>query len=245
MMQQSSLARLAREMKQCQHCFKSDTDDKQLLACAKCKSSYYCSRDCQKGNWPEHKPLCKIIKESREVLEANPGGGPSLADAYKKITKWIELSRPLLGFAALHALTLNTTPERIHTHLFCIKLESKFPLDALPKKSREIRRAFRIQDTAVCRINHFRACISPGYRHSLDTAFDLVKDKHHALPTGSLGFTIIAVHILAAPSTHIIMRFLPYGIGFSTQDLPPYNPDWEGELRRQVDQGRASPESGH
>ncbi|KAF9553409.1 hypothetical protein CPC08DRAFT_822323 [Agrocybe pediades] len=238
MMQKSSLARLARELKQCQHCFKSDTDDKKLLACAKCKRSYYCNRDCQMGNWPEHKSICKMIQESDEALKANPGGGPSLVDVNKKISKWLQLSRSFLGWASLHALTLTTTPERLRTHLLCIKLESKFPWDALPTKTRELRRAFRVQDTAVCRITHFRACLAPEHLHTLDMALELVKDKNRVLTDpDSMGFTIVALYFFAPPSTHL-MRVLPYGLNFSALKLAPYNPDWEGELRRQIDQGK-------
>jgi len=29
-----------------------------LKACAKCRCVFYCNRECQKANWPEHKPFC-------------------------------------------------------------------------------------------------------------------------------------------------------------------------------------------
>ena len=30
-----------------------------LLTCARCKSAFYCSKECQKSNWREHKRRCK------------------------------------------------------------------------------------------------------------------------------------------------------------------------------------------
>eukprot|EP01083_Nonionella_stella_P157575 511704_1 len=31
--------------------------------CGACKCTYYCSRDCQRKDWKQHKKICKMIKE--------------------------------------------------------------------------------------------------------------------------------------------------------------------------------------
>ena len=31
--------------------------------CSKCKSAWYCSRDCQLRQWKKHKPICKMFAE--------------------------------------------------------------------------------------------------------------------------------------------------------------------------------------
>ena len=33
-----------------------------LCRCTGCKSSSYCSKDCQRSDWPSHKQLCKSIQ---------------------------------------------------------------------------------------------------------------------------------------------------------------------------------------
>ena len=44
--------------------------------CSKCKSEWYCSRECQLARWKDHKAACKIASEARAKLEefekANP-----------------------------------------------------------------------------------------------------------------------------------------------------------------------------
>ena len=33
--------------------------------CSKCRVAYYCSRDCQAADWPEHKFLCPTLEQAK------------------------------------------------------------------------------------------------------------------------------------------------------------------------------------
>ena len=49
--------------------FKCKKCEKQAYKrCSKCKSVWYCSRECQVGDWPNHKESCnRIAKELKET----------------------------------------------------------------------------------------------------------------------------------------------------------------------------------
>lgn len=32
--------------------------------CSRCKSEWYCGRECQVGHWKKHKPLCELLVKS-------------------------------------------------------------------------------------------------------------------------------------------------------------------------------------
>ena len=40
----------------CFHCGKSGA---KLRSCSQCHRAYYCDRECQRRDWPRHKPACK------------------------------------------------------------------------------------------------------------------------------------------------------------------------------------------
>ncbi|KAJ7847011.1 hypothetical protein B0H14DRAFT_2770772 [Mycena olivaceomarginata] len=63
----------------CWVCLKSDTDlGRPLRRCGKCRLLSYCSKECQKKHWPEHKPMCckddssKLNPRLVRTLFANP-----------------------------------------------------------------------------------------------------------------------------------------------------------------------------
>ncbi|KAJ7301889.1 hypothetical protein DFH08DRAFT_94828 [Mycena albidolilacea] len=62
----------------CSTCMMSEKDlGQQLRTCGKCHTVWYCSKECQTQNWPDHKPTCresglpKLIRTliSNEVLQ--------------------------------------------------------------------------------------------------------------------------------------------------------------------------------
>ncbi|OBT67167.1 hypothetical protein VE03_02665 [Pseudogymnoascus sp. 23342-1-I1] len=60
----------------CFNCNKLQTElSKPLKCCAKCQTSLYCSRECQKANWKIHKPTCHL--SSTAAPPPNPPSEPA------------------------------------------------------------------------------------------------------------------------------------------------------------------------
>jgi hypothetical protein len=75
-----SLARLSNDnydskyanLKMCRHCDKDETqmDGAKLMTCQRCKSVYYCSRECQVADWKSHKQICNHLDSGNESRSA-------------------------------------------------------------------------------------------------------------------------------------------------------------------------------
>ena len=69
--QQQQQQHLQRGRQMCEHCGKTDeAAGKKLLQCSKCKAVSYCSLECQKAAWANHKGPCKLLTKSRADREA-------------------------------------------------------------------------------------------------------------------------------------------------------------------------------
>ncbi|KAF7308148.1 hypothetical protein HMN09_00662500 [Mycena chlorophos] len=51
----------------CARCMKAEDDELKLKQCAKCQAVRYCSKECQKADWPAHKHACKLDSSSISV----------------------------------------------------------------------------------------------------------------------------------------------------------------------------------
>ena len=62
--------------KQCNYC-KTEETDKKIYRCSRCHFAKYCSVDCQRKDWSEHKKICTPnAKQDHAVHEHNIPYGP-------------------------------------------------------------------------------------------------------------------------------------------------------------------------
>ena len=57
----------------CSHC---DEVQGKLRACSGCLTHYYCSKDCQRAAWKQHKPLCRELHDRLERADTRGLRGP-------------------------------------------------------------------------------------------------------------------------------------------------------------------------
>ncbi|KAK9823562.1 hypothetical protein WJX72_003801 [[Myrmecia] bisecta] len=43
----------------CQNCYEGEKPGEQFARCSQCKTTFYCSRECQKADWRDHKKRCQ------------------------------------------------------------------------------------------------------------------------------------------------------------------------------------------
>merc|ERR1712098_190216 len=47
----------------CANCGTSEKSEKQFKKCSRCGFVFYCSKACQRSDWPNHKQICKEIRQ--------------------------------------------------------------------------------------------------------------------------------------------------------------------------------------
>lgn len=57
---------MAGSYKKCKLCNNAGTDTAPLKLCGKCKGSWYCSEECQRADWGNHKTQCAKIPHARD-----------------------------------------------------------------------------------------------------------------------------------------------------------------------------------
>ncbi|KAJ6620497.1 hypothetical protein B0H10DRAFT_2021813 [Mycena sp. CBHHK59/15] len=80
-----------------------------LNKCARCKTAMYCSKTCQKSDWPNHKVMCRLATQFPP-----PAVGGDLEPALRRhIRLWTARFNGSLVCATIVALELNKHPENI------------------------------------------------------------------------------------------------------------------------------------
>ncbi|TFK60506.1 hypothetical protein BDN72DRAFT_805649 [Pluteus cervinus] len=96
------------DFNQCHSCDKSKTQGATLFRCAGCLFGLYCSKECQKKAWPEHKSRCKLNQKTRKLALDNYDS--------KLLSSFMDKHRVTLTAAALSALDIRNRPESAKSH---------------------------------------------------------------------------------------------------------------------------------
>jgi len=143
-------------MPKCANCAKTKSDSGiNLKRCAKCQTTHYCSRECQKADWKEHKRVCASNATSATSISNGPhtNFSPPMSASAGQPPKGLSVAidKP---FHRLNAKTwLHDRPEQdvykllIDTYRFRMEddynLEGNADVDSIYGGARDGRQGFR------------------------------------------------------------------------------------------------------
>lgn len=212
----------------CRRCRKTEPQV-QVKQCARCKHTFYCSRECQIADHPYHKESCKEAAQTLRRIEAlKVIGAPAEARRY---AQWKEfrtsVAHPANGILLAHALGLRRDPSRSHTHIV-FKIVEHDPLAKHPHDH------FRFTEAGVFKLDDVwpdvEAIMGLDKDEGKQYVDDLLEDFCNTAMQGDQSYPTLA---LAFHPVHAVEAFLSYGaVTWKTLNRVPYDPDWRGKMNR-------------
>eukprot|EP00536_Pseudo-nitzschia_multiseries_P012945 jgi/Psemu1/33633/gm1.33633_g len=96
-------------------CDRKGCDKLATKSCVRCKVTWYCSRECQRKEWKEHKKNCRETvaeeKEEKETFQKHKSFFPYLPNSSHKVVFWMQES--LVLFKDVPTRALESTQERL------------------------------------------------------------------------------------------------------------------------------------
>ncbi|KAJ7870622.1 hypothetical protein B0H14DRAFT_2725651, partial [Mycena olivaceomarginata] len=119
-------------------CSNTENNGVRLRLCGSCKATYYCSAQCQRNHWSEHKIFC-LEQASRRAAELSEC--VALEQTYSLWRKAI--GSFLYTWICVHALGVNKYPENIPTKFVLLTIRKREesgtpPLSAFEYQSIEV-----------------------------------------------------------------------------------------------------------
>eukprot|EP00798_Chlamydomonas_sp_ICE-L_P011007 gene11007-18971_t len=109
--------------KRCKECGLVEGGDKKLKWCQRCHSASYCGAECQKADWPRHKPICKEYQDTLKLSQEAHGDEGALGT--NRQNQWLHRVEPFLY--PLMATLLNKSNRDTHIILLTIERVEKRP----------------------------------------------------------------------------------------------------------------------
>ncbi|KAI0700530.1 hypothetical protein C8T65DRAFT_283138 [Cerioporus squamosus] len=83
----------------CRNCDRARNSGEQFRFCKGCKSALYCSEQCQRAHWQDHKDMCNYSRKNAEMLARQP---EAVESPVVGLPNFIELKALLRDFSETH-----------------------------------------------------------------------------------------------------------------------------------------------
>lgn len=129
--------------KNCAYCHRFQRCEfKRLQQCGRCHVVFYCSKECQKIHWPEHKIACKSTVTLDKHIEAKTG----IPHGYIDFVQWVEYYSTPMKNCMVAALNLPQYPHQerdsalvihiVHKGDATLPLQHRFTIDTISRHNR-------------------------------------------------------------------------------------------------------------
>ncbi|KAH8102025.1 hypothetical protein BXZ70DRAFT_47761 [Cristinia sonorae] len=153
----------------CVYCSNNDLQVK-LSWCSKCRSVRYCSKDCQRADWKQHKPTCQHHVSRGEAFLALKRLDPVAGAKAEALHMFLSISRDP-NFAMIqgpiNALGLHHDPSRGREYIVISELGSA-PDEGLKSSSADYLQRLRIVRCGVFKIADVRQHVMETSQIDLD-----------------------------------------------------------------------------
>ena len=106
-------------LQQSRTCLCCNEPTKADLNCNRCKSALYCSVDCQRKDWPRHKPKCDaMVQLERNVIKQN-----DMSNLNNMLKEWKELSTYAFILMVCAALSKKQIREQPPSNVVTVEIE--------------------------------------------------------------------------------------------------------------------------
>ncbi|PRP89250.1 hypothetical protein PROFUN_02124 [Planoprotostelium fungivorum] len=115
----------------CSYCRRTPEEGTPFLKCARCLLSSYCSKQCQRDDWPEHKSLCTVREAGAKAKEDQKLTGKKIGKPFifpELVDRWFRSNLDAIEYAVIHALRLFLGLEEVSdlkTHIVVFSLDMK------------------------------------------------------------------------------------------------------------------------